>query len=297
MASPHKHNRYSDSNIHTMESVYGTGFLSPGGAEEVAQIVADLPVEGAEVLDLGCGLGGASIALVRDHAAAHVTGVDIEPAVLARAATLVAESGLSDRVTLRETTPGPLPFENARFDVVYASAVTCHIENLPPFFAEIRRVLRRGGSFTGGEWFIGRNVSAYSQWDDMLREKGAQLLLRAVGEVRRRAPQRPVSTPQRSRTEAMPSPRCARGFSSGFVASFARSFSPPSGRPATKHSRAGRRPGTWRWPGGGALYRHFAGPKSRPPPAPDSTMSRSCRATPHGTTPGRPVLDADPLEE
>ena len=172
MSSPHKHNRYSDSNILTMESVYGAGFLSPGGADEVAQIVADLPVEGAEVLDLGCGLGGASIALVRDHAAAHVTGVDIEPAVLARAAALVAESGLSDRVTLRETTPGPLPFEDARFDFVYASAVTCHIENLPPFFAEIRRVLRPGGSFTGGEWFIGRNVAAYSQWDDMLREKG-----------------------------------------------------------------------------------------------------------------------------
>ena len=172
MASPHKHNRYSDSNIHTMESVYGTGFLSPGGAEEVAEIVAPLGIEGAEVLDVGCGLGGASIALARNHGAAHVTGVDIEAAVLARAETLVAESGLSERVTLREVTPGPLPLDDGRFDIVYASAVTCHVEDLLPFFTEMRRVLRPGGHFTGGEWFIGPNTAAYSQWDDMLRAKG-----------------------------------------------------------------------------------------------------------------------------
>ena len=172
MPSPHHHNRYSDSNIHTMETVYGKGFLSPGGAEEVAQVVAPFAVNGAKVLDVGCGLGGASIALVRDHRAAHVTGVDIEPAVLARAKSLVAESGLSERVTLREVPPGALPFEDERFDLVYATAVTCHIEDLPPFFAEMRRVLRPGGHFTGGEWFIGRNTAAFSQWDDMLRAKG-----------------------------------------------------------------------------------------------------------------------------
>lgn len=172
MASPHKHNRYSDSNIHTMESVYGTGFLSPGGAEEVAEIVAPLGIEGAEVLDVGCGLGGACIALVRDHSAARVTGVDIEPAVLARAESLVAESGLSERVILREVAPGPLPLDDGHFDIVYASAVTCHIEDLLPFFTEMRRVLRPGGHFTGGEWFIGRNTAAYSQWDEMLRVKG-----------------------------------------------------------------------------------------------------------------------------
>ena len=172
MASPHQHNRYSDSNIHTMESVYGTGFLSPGGAEEVAEIVAPLGIEGAEVLDIGCGLGGASVALVRDHGAAHVTGVDIEGAVLVRAESLVAESGLSERITLREVAPGPLPLGDERFDLVYASAVTCHIEDLLSFFAEMRRVLRPGGHFTGGEWFIGRNTAAYAQWDDMLRAKG-----------------------------------------------------------------------------------------------------------------------------
>ena len=163
---------YSERNVHTMESIYGEGFLSPGGAKEVAQIVAALPVEGAEVLDLGCGLGGASIALAREHGAAHVTGADIEPVVLARAESLVAKSGLSTRVTLREVAPGPLPFAGASFDLAYASAVTCHIEDLLPFFVEVRRVLRSGAHFTGAEWFVGARGAGYSWWDELLRERG-----------------------------------------------------------------------------------------------------------------------------
>ena len=172
MAEPHKQNCYSDSNIHTMESVFGEGFLSAGGLEDVARIAAPLEVAGAEVLDIGCGLGGASIALARDHGAAHVTGVDIEPAVLARAKDLVAKAGLAERVTLREVSPGPLPFAGNRFDLVYASAVTCHIEDLVPFFVEMRRVLRPGARFAGAEWFIGRGGDAYSQWDELLRARG-----------------------------------------------------------------------------------------------------------------------------
>ena len=172
MASPHKHNRYSARNVHTMESVFGEGFLSAGGLEDVAHIVAPLEVEGAQVLDIGCGLGGASIALVRDHGAAHVTGVDIEPAVLARAADLVAKSGLAERVTLREVSPGPLPFAADRFDLLYASAVTCHIEDLHPFFVEMRRVLRPGAHFTGAEWYIGCGGDAYLRWDNLLRSRG-----------------------------------------------------------------------------------------------------------------------------
>ena len=210
MASPHKHNRYSDSNIHTMESVYGKGFLSPGGAEEVAEIVTALPVKGAEVLDVGCGLGGASIALVRDHGAAHVTGVDIEAAVLARAETLVAESGLSERVTLREVAPGPLPLDDGHFDIAYASAVTCHIEDLLPFFTEMRRVLRPGGHFTGGEWFIGRNTAAYSQWDDMLRAKGLNFYFVSWERFRDALEKAGFETPEfRDRSEAV-SALCTR---------------------------------------------------------------------------------------
>jgi 2-polyprenyl-3-methyl-5-hydroxy-6-metoxy-1,4-benzoquinol methylase len=59
-----KANQYNRRNIETMEMLYGTGYLSMGGDDEVANIVARVEVAGKDVLDIGCGLGGALIALL-----------------------------------------------------------------------------------------------------------------------------------------------------------------------------------------------------------------------------------------
>ena len=107
-------NRYDAQNIATMEMIYGEGYLSAGGDSEVAAILEGVPLSGARVLDLGCGLGGASITIVRDHHAAHVHGVDIDGKVLDRAAELVDREGLGERITLQQIEPGPLPFANDR---------------------------------------------------------------------------------------------------------------------------------------------------------------------------------------
>jgi 2-polyprenyl-3-methyl-5-hydroxy-6-metoxy-1,4-benzoquinol methylase len=52
-----KANQYNRRNIETMEMLYGTGYLSMGGDDEVANIVARVEVAGKDVLDIGCGLG------------------------------------------------------------------------------------------------------------------------------------------------------------------------------------------------------------------------------------------------
>ena len=156
-----------------MEAVYGEGFLSPGGPKEVARIVAGLDVAGRRVLDLGCGLGGGAIALAQNHDPEHVTGADIDATVLERAQQLVTAGDLDQRVTLRRIDPGPLPFDADRFDIVYANSVTCHIEALEPFLAEVFRVLAPGGSFIGAEWYVVDHQSgAFKQWDDLLRARG-----------------------------------------------------------------------------------------------------------------------------
>ena len=171
---PHRaSNVYDRQNIATMEAVYGEGFLSPGGSEEVMRIVAGLELDGRRVLDLGCGLGGATLALARNHAPEHVTGVDIDAAVLERAEQLIAAGGVADRVTLQRIDPGRLPFEVDQFDVVYANSVTCHFESLERLFGEVFRVLAPGGCLIGAEWFvIDHESSAFVQWDALLRERG-----------------------------------------------------------------------------------------------------------------------------
>ncbi|MCP4390257.1 MAG: SAM-dependent methyltransferase, partial [Gammaproteobacteria bacterium] len=83
MATTSKTNQYSADNIETMELLYGTGYLSMGGDGEVGEIVSGIAVAGKEVLDIGCGLGGAVVALVSKHEAKHVLGIDIDDGVLA----------------------------------------------------------------------------------------------------------------------------------------------------------------------------------------------------------------------
>ena len=208
-------------------------------------------------------MAGASIALVRDHGAAHVTGVDIEPAVLARAQALVSESGLSERITLREVAPGPLPLDDGRFDIVYASAVTCHIEDLPPFITELRRVLRPGGHFTGGEWFIGHNTAACSQWDDMLRTQGLNFYFVTWERFRDVLQKAGFEAPEfRDRSESVAA-LCTRilGQIRGELRASLTSSLGPAGYEAFESWAVSRNMAVSE---GGALYRHFLARNSRP---------------------------------
>lgn len=49
------HNEYGMAMVTALELIWGEGFLSPGGPEEVAATLAGRDIRGAEVLDIGCG--------------------------------------------------------------------------------------------------------------------------------------------------------------------------------------------------------------------------------------------------
>ena len=75
---------YPEAFIERLHTRWGRGFLSPGGAEEVLEIVSGLDLAARRLLDLGCGPGGPAIVLARETGA-HVLGIDIEPQLLDRA--------------------------------------------------------------------------------------------------------------------------------------------------------------------------------------------------------------------
>ena len=141
--------------IAMLEAVWGEGFLSPGGPDEVARVLAGHDLTGKSVLDIGCGAGGIDIALATTHGAAYVTGVDVEDSVLTHARTLVAARGLADRVGLVKVAPGPLPFAPGTFDVVFSKDSIIHIPDKHALMAEVARVLKPGGWFLGSDWLIG----------------------------------------------------------------------------------------------------------------------------------------------
>lgn len=145
---------YDDVVITFLEELWGDGFLSPGGAEEVARTVEGIDLAGATVIDIGCGSGGATMALVREHGAGRVIGIDVEQPVCARARERVARAGLADRIEIRLVAPGPFPFDDGSVDAVFSKDSIVHIADKESLARDVFRVLRPGGWFVASDWLI-----------------------------------------------------------------------------------------------------------------------------------------------
>ena len=180
--------QYSDRVVEGMQALYGKGFLSPGGSDEMTVLLDGVDLSGDAVLDVGCGLGGAAIMLAGEFGARHVTSIDIAEDLVARATAEVRSTGLAERVNAIHVTPGPLPFGDAAFDVVFVKDVVCHIEDKEALFNEAARVLRPGGRVVCAD-FIGPDgqgepVRLYKGWIDAMKAYGLTFHFERLGVYR-----------------------------------------------------------------------------------------------------------------
>ena len=109
---------YGDKMLTMLQAIWGRGFLSPGGSEEIGRLIGDANLTGALVLGIGSGAGGAAMTLIAQHGAGYVTGMDVEDTVITHARALIAAAGLTNRIGFVKATPGPLPFLLCSFNVV-----------------------------------------------------------------------------------------------------------------------------------------------------------------------------------
>lgn len=175
---------YHDDLRRFLEELWGEGFLSPGGPAEVARILAGRRLDGLSVLDIGCGAGGVSLCLVRDHGAAWVSGIDVEDGVLSRARDLVAAAGLSSRIGVARVAPGPLPFPPASFDVVFSKDSIVHIPDKAALMADVARVLKPGGRFLASDWLIGHDGQPSPGMRDYVAAEGLDFGMASPGVYR-----------------------------------------------------------------------------------------------------------------
>lgn len=145
---------YAEHHIAFLEALWGDGYLSPGGPEEVDRVLDGTGLSGRTVLDIGCGSGGITIDLARRHGAGRVVGIDVEAPVCDHARERVARAGLSDRVEIRLVEPGPLPFADGLFDIVFSKDSIVHIADKETLCTDVFRVLRPGGWFVASDWLI-----------------------------------------------------------------------------------------------------------------------------------------------
>jgi phosphoethanolamine N-methyltransferase len=145
---------YDDHVIAFLEELWGDGYLSPGGAPEVDRVLDGIDLRGRSVLDIGCGSGGITLDLVRRHGAARVVGIDVEEPVCRHASERIARSGLGDAIEIRPVEPGPLPFADESFDVVFSKDSIVHIADKESLCCDVFRVLRDDGWFVASDWLI-----------------------------------------------------------------------------------------------------------------------------------------------
>jgi len=126
--------------------------MSPGGPEEVAEILSGCGLGGWRVLDIGSGLGGVDLILAERHGAAEVIGIDVEDQLVEAATRLASTKRLSERVKFELVQPGPLPFDDSSFDLVFSKDAMVLIHDNRPLFREIMRVLKPGGLFRAADW-------------------------------------------------------------------------------------------------------------------------------------------------
>jgi malonyl-CoA O-methyltransferase len=115
-------------------------------AEERAML-ALLPTDlhGQSVLDAGCGSGRYMLHAL-DRGAARVTGVDLSVEMLERAGAELAAHDRGAAVGLAQGDLEALPVPEASADLAICGLTIGHLDRLQPALAELRRVVRPGGT-------------------------------------------------------------------------------------------------------------------------------------------------------
>ena len=134
--------------------------------EAVARVLLAESLAGRHVLDYGCGTGDWGLVLAGEGA--EVTLLDLSPVAIELALRRAAVSGVASRVRGVARDASDLScFDDAEFDLIYASAAVHHTLKYPDALDELVRVLRPGGKLVLAETFGNNrllNILRRSRW-------------------------------------------------------------------------------------------------------------------------------------
>ena len=131
----------------TIEDLAPVDEFHIGGRQATEHFVEQLNLsKQAHVIDVGCGLGGAS-RFVADKYGSQVSGIDLTEEYIKTGNALCTWVKLDKNITLHYGSALAMPFEGETFDGGFMLHVGMNIEDKTRLFSEVHRVLRRGASF------------------------------------------------------------------------------------------------------------------------------------------------------
>ena len=104
--------------------------------------------DGDRVLDVGCGTGSLTLTLPEIANVASVTGVDLTNSFV----EFARGRNTDPRISFQTADARALPFENNSFDRAFSMLVLQFIPDAARAVAEMRRVVRPGGTVTAAVW-------------------------------------------------------------------------------------------------------------------------------------------------
>lgn len=103
---------------------------------------------GSRILEAGCGVGAQTVHLAASSPGAHITAVDISADSIDQARARLAARPHAATVHWQQADLTDLPYADASFDHLFVCFVLEHLPDPAQALADLRRVLRPGGSVT-----------------------------------------------------------------------------------------------------------------------------------------------------
>ena len=136
---------------------------SPDAFAPLEAALATVKEPVGDALDVGTGTGAAAFAIADRFSTARVVGVDIAPEMVERARQKARDR---KNLSFEHADASSLPYERASFDLVTAA-------NMIPFFGELARVVRPGGTLVVA-FSLGPATPIYVKSERMRKELGAR---------------------------------------------------------------------------------------------------------------------------
>lgn len=151
------------------QQIWGSGFVMPGGAEQIMTLVKPFGVNPAmSLLDLTAGLGAPS-----RHVSAtfdvYITALERSAEIARRGHAMSVDAGLGRKVPITAYDPESIELRPHAFDAVYAQFLTTGVVDKERLVREVMRSLKPRGQFSFFDFML-RDGEADNPKLDKLRQ-------------------------------------------------------------------------------------------------------------------------------